>query len=37
MIALLATTTVGWVFFHPTEENITRVKDNISKILTSKV
>ena len=37
MISLLATITVGWVFFHPTEENITRVKDNISKILTSKV
>ena len=37
MISLLATITVGWVFYHPTEENITRVKDNISKILTSKV
>ncbi|NPE08812.1 MAG: aminoglycoside phosphotransferase family protein [Asgard group archaeon] len=36
-ISLLATITVGWVFFHPTEENITRVKDNISKILANDI
>jgi len=37
MISLLATISVGWVFFHPTDENITQVKDNISKILANEV
>lgn len=37
MVALLATTTVGWVFFHPTEENITRVENEITKILENEI
>ena len=33
LIAQLATMTVGWVFFHPTEENITRVTNRIIDLL----
>ncbi len=33
IISLLATATVGWVFFHPNEENITRVTTRISELL----
>jgi len=37
MIARLATTTVGWVKFHPTKANITRVENEIAKILENNV
>ena len=37
MISFLATTTVGWVFFHPTKANITRVEKGITKILENEI
>lgn len=37
MISLLATITVGWVFFHPTKANITRVEKGITKMLENEV
>ena len=37
MISFLATITVGWVFFHPTEANINRVENGIKKILENEI